>query len=113
MKSNFQNQGKNIREFRIKNDGLYNVTLDGEIKVDPIEEGLTKICGDFLNNNNTYDFQNTGTFNTFKESLRVHDYFRRHSPPRGVREKEKLGCQSPYSCGGQAEDHRQEKQNGI
>ena len=110
MKSNFQNQGKNIREFRIKNDGLYKVTLDGEIKVDPIEEGLTKIRGDFLNNNNTYDFQNTGTFNTFKESLRVHDYFRRHSPLRGVREKGKLGPQYPYRCGGQSSDHRQEKQ---
>jgi len=53
-------KGKNIREFRIKNDGLYKVTLDGEIKVDPIEEGLTKIRGDFLNNNDNYDFQNTG-----------------------------------------------------
>ena len=69
MKSNFQNQGKNIREFRIKNDGLYNVTLDGEIKVDPIEEGLTKIHRDFLNDNHNYEFQNTGTFNTFLEGI--------------------------------------------
>ena len=32
------------------NDGLYKVTVDGEVEViNPIEEGLTKIHRDFLN----------------------------------------------------------------
>ena len=70
MKSNFQNQGKKLREFRIKNDGLYKVTVDGEVEViNPIEEGLTKIHRDFLNDNHNYEFQNTGTFNTFLEGI--------------------------------------------
>ena len=111
MKSNFQNQGENIFEFHIMNDGLYKKTVDGKLEViNPIEKGLTKIHRDFLNDNHNYVFQNTGTFNTFKESLRVHDYFRRHSPLRGVREKGKLGRKSPYRSGGQAKDNRQEKQ---
>ena len=33
------------------------------------------------------------------ESLRVRDYFRRHSPLRGVREKGKLGRKSPIAPG--------------
>ena len=53
------------------NDGLYKVTVDGEVEViNPIEEGLTKIHRDFLNDNhNYYEFQNTGTFNTFLEGI--------------------------------------------
>ena len=70
MKSNFQNQGENIFEFHIMNDGLYKKTVDGKLEViNPIEEGLTKIHRDFLNDNHNYEFQNTGIFNTFLEGI--------------------------------------------
>ena len=52
------------------NDGLYKVTVDGEVEViNPIEEELTKIHRDFLNDNHNYEFQNTGTFNTSLEGI--------------------------------------------
>ena len=68
--TNFQNQGENIFEFHIMNDGLYKKTVDGKLEViNPIEKGLTKIHRDFLNDNHNYVFQNTGTFNTFLDGI--------------------------------------------